>query len=126
MGGILGVSAVGTWARTTGYFKRSRWAGKRSLDGTDVVDGDATDALVYAVATGPRMQEPARPTSRPWKLISTVHTQPKATNVRDPGPYRHRNGPAVRPDAVRRRTDRSVGDHPRHKDAPNSFTPRTG
>ena len=55
IGEVRGVSAVGTWVRTTGYFKRSRWAGKRSLDGTDVVDGVATNALAHAVATGLRI-----------------------------------------------------------------------
>lgn len=52
IGDVLGFSAKGTWMRTRGYFKRSRWAGKRSLDGTDVVDGVATNALAHAVATG--------------------------------------------------------------------------
>ena len=52
IGDVLGLSATGMWLRTKGYFKRSRWAGKRSLDGTDVVDGVATNALAHAVATG--------------------------------------------------------------------------
>ncbi|HJV99636.1 MAG TPA: DUF6807 family protein [Arthrobacter sp.] len=52
IGDILGLSAQGMWLRTKGYFKRSRWAGKRSLEGTDVVDGVATNALAHAVATG--------------------------------------------------------------------------
>ncbi|MFF1382083.1 DUF6807 family protein [Arthrobacter sp. NPDC058288] len=52
IGEVRGVSAIGTWVRTKGYFKRSRWAGKRSLNGTDVVDGVATNALAHAVATG--------------------------------------------------------------------------
>ena len=60
IGDVRGVSAVGTWVRTTGYFKRSRWAGKRSLDGTDVVDGVATNALAHAVATGLRIAGAAR------------------------------------------------------------------
>ena len=55
IGEVRGVSAVGTWVRTKGYFKRSRWAGKRSLDGIDVVDGVATNALAHAVATGLRI-----------------------------------------------------------------------
>jgi predicted dehydrogenase len=55
IGDVRGVSAVGTWVRTKGYFTRSRWAGKRSLDGTDVVDGVATNALAHAVATGLRI-----------------------------------------------------------------------
>ncbi len=53
IGDVLGLSATGMWVRTKGYFKRSRWAGKRSLDGIDVVDGVATNALAHAVATGP-------------------------------------------------------------------------
>ena len=52
IGTVLGISATGQWLRTKAYFKRSRWAGKRSLDGTDVVDGVATNALAHAVATG--------------------------------------------------------------------------
>ncbi|WP_285319552.1 DUF6807 family protein [Pseudarthrobacter sp. lyk4-40-TYG-27] len=52
IGTVLGLSATGQWLRTKAYFNRSRWAGKRSLDGTDVVDGVATNALAHAVATG--------------------------------------------------------------------------
>lgn len=52
IGTVLGLSATGQWLRTKAYFKRSRWAGKRRLDGTDVVDGVATNALAHAVATG--------------------------------------------------------------------------
>lgn len=55
IGDVLGLSAQGMWLRTRGYFKRSRWAGKRSLEGTDVVDGVATNALAHAVATGLQM-----------------------------------------------------------------------
>lgn len=51
IGELRGVGAEGTWARNIAYFKRSRWAGKRSLEGTDVVDGVATNALAHAVAT---------------------------------------------------------------------------
>lgn len=55
IGEVLGLSATGMWLRTRGYFKRSRWAGKRSLDGIDVVDGVATNALAHAVATALNM-----------------------------------------------------------------------
>lgn len=55
IGDVLGVSAKGEWMRTKAYFKRSRWAGKRSLDGIDVVDGVATNALAHAVATALHM-----------------------------------------------------------------------
>ena len=55
IGDVRGISATGLWLRTKAYFKRSRWAGKRSLNGTDVVDGVATNALAHAVATGLRL-----------------------------------------------------------------------
>ncbi|KQQ87731.1 DUF6807 family protein [Arthrobacter sp. Leaf137] len=55
IGEVLGLSASGRWVRTKAYFKRSRWAGKRSLDGIDVVDGVATNALAHAVATALHM-----------------------------------------------------------------------
>jgi predicted dehydrogenase len=55
IGDVLGLSATGQWVRSKAYFKRSRWAGKRSLDGIDVVDGVATNALAHAVATALHM-----------------------------------------------------------------------
>ncbi|MET3901948.1 DUF6807 family protein [Paenarthrobacter sp. 4246] len=55
IGEVRGLSATGLWLRTQSYFKRSRWAGKRSLNGTDVVDGVVTNALAHAVATGLRL-----------------------------------------------------------------------
>ncbi len=51
IGDVLGLSAKGQWVRNRAYFQRSRWAGKRNLDGIDVVDGVATNALAHAVAT---------------------------------------------------------------------------
>jgi predicted dehydrogenase len=41
--------------RPRAYYKRSRWAGKRSLEGVDVVDGVATNPLAHAVATALRI-----------------------------------------------------------------------
>ena len=55
IGEVRGISATGLWLRNKAYFKRSRWAGRRSLNGTDVVDGVATNALAHAVATGLRL-----------------------------------------------------------------------
>ncbi|QOD02776.1 Gfo/Idh/MocA family protein [Pseudarthrobacter sp. BIM B-2242] len=54
--GILeGISATGRWVRPRAYYTRSRWAGKRSIDGIDVVDGVATNPLAHAVATALRI-----------------------------------------------------------------------
>ncbi|KNC18806.1 oxidoreductase [Arthrobacter sp. RIT-PI-e] len=55
IGAVQGFSAEGAWVRTRGYFGRSRWAGKRTLDGVDVVDGVATNPLAHAIATALRV-----------------------------------------------------------------------
>ena len=57
IGDIRGISATGTWVRTRAYFSRSRWAGRRTLDGLDVVDGVVTNPLAHAVATALRIAD---------------------------------------------------------------------
>ena len=51
IGEITGIGAVGAWVRTASYWARSAWAGRRHLDGHDVVDGVVTNPLAHAVAT---------------------------------------------------------------------------
>ncbi|WP_251152320.1 Gfo/Idh/MocA family oxidoreductase [Cellulosimicrobium sp. Marseille-Q4280] len=51
IGEVVGYGAVGTWVRTAGYWGRAAWAGRRRLDGRDVVDGVVTNPLAHAVAT---------------------------------------------------------------------------
>ncbi|MFX1819263.1 Gfo/Idh/MocA family oxidoreductase [Pseudarthrobacter sp. CC4] len=55
IGTLQGISATGRWVRDRAYYKRSRWAGKRSINGVDVVDGVATNPLAHAVATALRI-----------------------------------------------------------------------
>ncbi|MCA4135094.1 DUF6807 family protein [Arthrobacter sp. M4] len=55
IGELQGISATGRWIRDRAYYKRSRWAGKRSMDGVDVVDGVATNPLAHAIATALRI-----------------------------------------------------------------------
>ena len=55
IGTLEGISATGRWVRDKAYYKRSRWAGKRSINGMDVVDGVATNPLAHAVATALRI-----------------------------------------------------------------------
>ncbi|MCT9869047.1 DUF6807 family protein [Paenarthrobacter aurescens] len=55
IGRLKGISATGRWVRDRAYYQRSRWAGKRSLDGVDVVDGVATNPLAHAIATALRI-----------------------------------------------------------------------
>jgi predicted dehydrogenase len=51
IGSVVRVSAVGTWSRTVGYWGRSPWAGRRSLNGRAVNDGVVTNPLAHAVVT---------------------------------------------------------------------------
>ncbi|MEK8225878.1 hypothetical protein NKG05_07155 [Oerskovia sp. M15] len=51
IGTVTGIGAVGTWVRTTGYWERAPWAGKRRIGDQDVVDGVVTNPLAHAVAT---------------------------------------------------------------------------
>lgn len=51
IGEPMGVGAAGAWARDEAYYRRAPWAGRRRLDGVDVVDGVLTNPLAHAVAT---------------------------------------------------------------------------
>ncbi|MEV6807538.1 Gfo/Idh/MocA family oxidoreductase [Streptomyces sp. NPDC051132] len=51
VGEVTGVGAAGAWARDEAYYRRAPWAGRRRLDGADVVDGVLTNPLAHAVAT---------------------------------------------------------------------------
>lgn len=55
IGTLKGITATGRWVRDRAYYKRSRWAGRRSIDGVDVVDGVATNPLAHAIATALRI-----------------------------------------------------------------------
>ena len=55
IGTLRAVSAIGVWTRDLAYYARSRWAGKRELDGVEVVDGVVTNPLAHAVATALRI-----------------------------------------------------------------------
>lgn len=60
IGEVTGIGGVGTWLRTTDYYARSRWAGRRELDGHAVVDGVVTNPLAHAVATALRIDGSGR------------------------------------------------------------------
>lgn len=51
IGTVTGIGTVGLWQRTLGYWRRSPWAGRRSLDGTPVLDGVIANPLAHAVST---------------------------------------------------------------------------
>lgn len=50
-GEITGVGGIGLWLRSTDYWARSPWAGRRTLDGVEVMDGVVTNPLAHAVIT---------------------------------------------------------------------------
>ncbi|MFD5628077.1 Gfo/Idh/MocA family protein [Streptomyces sp. NPDC127072] len=51
LGPVLGVGAAGAWARDEAYYRRAPWAGRRRLNGAEVIDGVLTNPLAHAVAT---------------------------------------------------------------------------
>ncbi|MCX4879922.1 Gfo/Idh/MocA family protein [Streptomyces sp. NBC_00847] len=51
IGEVVGVGGAGAWARAEAYYRRAPWAGKRRLNGVDVIDGVLTNPLAHAVAT---------------------------------------------------------------------------
>ena len=55
IGEVTGIGVLGTWLRPVSYFERAPWAGRRRLDGVDVVDGVVTNPLAHAVAAALRL-----------------------------------------------------------------------
>jgi predicted dehydrogenase len=51
IGELAGIGGAGAWARPEAYYRRAPWAGKRRLNGVDVIDGALTNPLAHAVAT---------------------------------------------------------------------------
>ncbi|MEU3244253.1 MULTISPECIES: Gfo/Idh/MocA family protein [unclassified Streptomyces] len=51
LGTVTGIGAAGAWARDEAYYRRAPWAGKRRLNGADVIDGALTNPLAHAVVT---------------------------------------------------------------------------
>ncbi len=51
IGTLVGLGGAGAWVRDEDYFRRAPWAGKRRLNGVDVIDGALTNPLAHAVAT---------------------------------------------------------------------------
>ncbi|MFE9811234.1 Gfo/Idh/MocA family protein [Streptomyces sp. NPDC005548] len=60
LGRVTGIGAAGAWARDEAYYRRTPWAGRRRLDGADVVDGVLTNPLAHAVATALALDGSAR------------------------------------------------------------------
>ncbi|WP_402462367.1 Gfo/Idh/MocA family protein [Isoptericola aurantiacus] len=66
IGTVVGYGAVGTWVRDAAYWGRAPWAGRRRMDGRDVVDGVVTNPLAHAVATALRIGGATRSEDVAW------------------------------------------------------------
>ncbi|WP_152365116.1 Gfo/Idh/MocA family protein [Microlunatus speluncae] len=55
LGELVGISGVGLWVRTFGYWQRSGWAGCRTIDGVPVMDGVVTNPLAHATSAALRL-----------------------------------------------------------------------
>jgi len=51
IGEVVGIGGAGAWARAEAYYRRAPWAGRRRLNGVDVIDGVLTNPLAHVVAT---------------------------------------------------------------------------
>ncbi|PBC55866.1 Gfo/Idh/MocA family protein [Rhodococcus sp. ACPA1] len=51
IGEVLGIGAAGAWQRDASYYARAPWAGRRSIDGVQIVDGALTNPFAHATAT---------------------------------------------------------------------------
>ncbi|KFG01441.1 oxidoreductase [Streptomyces scabiei] len=60
IGEVVGIGGAGAWARAEAYYRRAPWAGKRRLNGVDVIDGALTNPLAHAVATGLALADAGR------------------------------------------------------------------
>lgn len=49
LGVVTAVSAVGAWQRPDSYYQRTPWAGKRSVDGRQVLDGALANPFAHAI-----------------------------------------------------------------------------
>jgi predicted dehydrogenase len=55
LGEIVSIGAAGSWTRPRSYWTRSRWAGRRWLDGERVADGAVSNPFAHAVMTSLRL-----------------------------------------------------------------------
>ncbi|MFC7619765.1 Gfo/Idh/MocA family protein [Microlunatus sp. GCM10028923] len=60
LGELVGISGVGVWLRTFSYWKRSAWAGRRTIDGVPVMDGVITNPLAHATSAALRLARAQR------------------------------------------------------------------
>lgn len=60
IGALTGIGGAGAWARAEAYYRRAPWAGKRRMNGVDVIDGVLTNPLAHAVVTALALGDASR------------------------------------------------------------------
>jgi predicted dehydrogenase len=75
VGRVRGIGGAGTWVRTSAYYDRAPWAGRRRLQGRDVVDGALTNPFAHALATALAVAEAATEAPREVEL-EMFHAHP--------------------------------------------------
>ncbi|MBO2529136.1 MAG: Gfo/Idh/MocA family oxidoreductase [Thermobifida fusca] len=68
IGAVRGIGGAGTWIRTSAYYERAAWAGRRRLDGRDVVDGALTNPFAHAIITALAVADAEGAVSGPIEL----------------------------------------------------------
>ncbi|NDL56162.1 Gfo/Idh/MocA family protein [Phytoactinopolyspora mesophila] len=68
LGEIRDIAVTGAWIRRDSYYRRSRWAGHRTLDGVVVADGAATNPFAHAVMNALAIAEAADPGAVPVRM----------------------------------------------------------
>ncbi|MFV0632931.1 Gfo/Idh/MocA family protein [Demequina sp.] len=76
IGEVTGVGGIGLWVRTAAYYERAPWAGRRQLDGRDVIDGVVTNPLAHAVATALRVAGATRSADVVDVVVDLYHAHP--------------------------------------------------
>jgi predicted dehydrogenase len=61
LGELTGISTVACWQRADSYYRRSAWAGRRSLAGRPVLDGALANPLAHAVMQCLAVAQATRP-----------------------------------------------------------------
>ena len=70
------ITGLGVWSRDRAYFNRSPWSGRRRLDGHQVSDGVATNALAHSIAQALRIAD-----VRSLDQITAVRTELYKANL---------------------------------------------
>lgn len=73
LGTVTDVVVTAPWVRTDRYYERSRWAGRRRLDGVVIADGVATNPLAHPVMNALAILHVANESTWPTQLDAEAY-----------------------------------------------------